>query len=117
MRQRVDHLSDQLRRVLQVGVDHHHDVAARVLQAGADRRLVAEVARERDDLHARVLRRERAQLLERRVARAVVDEHELERDLAERGDRAAVERLDVVLLVVQRRDDAEQSGLSHSASA
>ena len=45
----LDHGQDQLRRVLQVGVDHHDHGAPGMVQAGRDRRLVAEVARERDD--------------------------------------------------------------------
>ena len=52
----LEHLRDHLRRVLQVAVEHHDHVAAGVLEPGGQRRLVAEVARERDDLHARVAR-------------------------------------------------------------
>ena len=113
---RLEHLADQLGRVLEVAVDHHHDVAAGVLQAGADRRLVAEVARQGDHLDALVGRRQRAQALARRVAGAVVDEDQLELERAEGGHGARVERLDGVLLVVHGRDDAQQSGLAHPPS-
>ncbi len=113
---RLEHLADQLRRVLEVAVDHHHDVAARVLEAGADRRLVAEVARQGDHLDPLVGGRERAHPLARGVARAVVDEDQLELEGAERGDGPRVERVDRVLLVVQGRDDAQQSGLAHRIS-
>jgi hypothetical protein len=107
------HLRDQLRRVLEVGVDHHDDVAAGVLQPGAERRLVAEVAGEHDDLDPLVGGGELAEQLAGRVLGAVVDEHQLELDAAERGDGPRVERADGVLLVVHRRDDAQQSGLAH----
>jgi hypothetical protein len=78
-----------------------------VLQPGADRGLVAEVARQGDQLHALVLGGERAQALAGSVARAVVDEDQLEVDAAERRDGPRVERAGDVLLVVHRRDDAE----------
>ena len=82
----VEHLRDQLGRVLEVAVDHHHDVAARVLQPGADRRLVAEVARQADELDPLVRGRQGAQPLAGRVARAVVDEDQLEVEPVQRRD-------------------------------
>ena len=74
----LDHLEDQLGRVLQVGVDHRDDVAGGVLQAGGERGLVAEVAGEMDHAHARVGGGELVEQLGRAVGGAVVDEHELE---------------------------------------
>ena len=44
----IEHLRDQLGRVLQVGVEHHDGVAAGVVEPGGQRRLVAEVARQVD---------------------------------------------------------------------
>ena len=41
----VEHLRDQLRRVLEVAVDHHDRVAACVLETRSYRRLMAEVPR------------------------------------------------------------------------
>jgi hypothetical protein len=55
----------------------------------------------------------RSQLLARAVARAVVDEHELVVEPVQRGRGARVERVERRLLVVERRDDAQQSGLAH----
>ena len=61
-------------------------------------------------------RGERAQPLAGPVARAVVDEDQLEVDPVERRDGPRVERADHVLLVVHRRDDADQSWLAHRVS-
>ncbi len=105
-----DHLGDQLRRVLQVGVDHRDDVADRVLQAGGERGLVAEVARQVDDAHARVGRGHAVEQLGRAVGAAVVDEHQLELVVGDRGARARDELLDQLLLVVDGRHHAEQRG-------
>ncbi len=80
-----DHLGDQLRRVLQVGVDHRDDVADRVLEAGGERGLVAEVAREVHDAHARVGRGDAVEQLGRAVGAAVVDEDQLELEVGDRG--------------------------------
>ena len=77
---------------------------------------MAEVARQRDQLDALVRGRQRAQLLAGPVDRAVVDEDQLELGPLERGDGARVERADHVLLVMQGRDDTEQSGLAHRIS-
>jgi hypothetical protein len=81
----VEHLEDDLGRVLEVGVHHHHGVARRVVEARRQRGLVAEVARELDDLHAVVAVGELAQDGRRGVRRAVVDHDELERQVAQRG--------------------------------
>ena len=62
-----DHLADQLRRILQIGVEHRDGVAGRVLQAGGERGLVAEVARQMDHAHARVARGDRVEQLGRAV--------------------------------------------------
>ena len=106
----VDHLDDQLGRVLQVGVDHRDHVAAGVLQSGGERRLVAKVAGQVHDAHARVGVGDPVEDLRRAVGRAVVDEHQLERVVGHGGDRAGDELLDQLLLVVDGRDDAEQGG-------
>ncbi len=70
---------DQLGRVLQVAVHQHDRVAARRVEPGGRRDLVAEVARERDDAQVRVGVGRAEQLLERRVAAAVVDQDHLVR--------------------------------------
>ena len=104
----VEHLGDQLRRILEVGVEHHDGIARGVVEAGGQRRLVAEVARQVDDAHARVGGRDAVERLRRAVGRAVVDEHELEREPVERAADARVELVDRRLLVVDRCDDAQQ---------
>jgi uncharacterized protein (DUF934 family) len=68
-----DHVRDQLRRVLQVGVDHRHHVAHSVLQASRQGGLVAEVARQVDHPHAAVARGDLIEQPRRVVAGAVVD--------------------------------------------
>ena len=105
-----DHVGDQLRRVLQVGVDHRDDVADGVLEAGGQRGLVAEVARQVDDAHARVGGGDPVEQLGRAVGAAVVDEHQLELVVGDRRAGARDELLDQLLLVVDGRDDAEQGG-------
>ena len=103
----VEHRRDQLRRVLQVGVEHHHGVALGVVEAGGERRLVPEVARQVDDADARVGPGEAIEQHRRTVARAVVDQHQLEWEPLERRAHARVELLDRRLLVVDGGDDAD----------
>ena len=74
----VEHLRDQLRRVLEIGVHHHHGVALGVIEAGRQRGLMAEVARQEDDADPRVGLGQTLEDGRRAVGRAVVDEHELE---------------------------------------
>ena len=105
-----DHVGDQLRWVLQVGVDHRHGVAEGVLEPGGERRLVAEVAREVDDADARVGAGEAVEQLPRAVRAAVVDEHELVLEVRDRGRGALDELLHELLLVVHGRHDAQQPG-------
>jgi hypothetical protein len=81
-----------------------------VLEPGRDRRLVAEVARQVDHLHARVGLGEAVEQLGRAVAARVVHEHELEALAAERRPHAVVEDLNGLLLVEHRRHDAHEPG-------
>ena len=74
-----DHVGEQLPGLLKVRRDDADTVAARVPQAGLDRRRLAEIPRElhdRDDV--RMPRGVPAHDLERGVAGAVVDEHQIE---------------------------------------
>ena len=104
----VEHRRDQLGRILEVGVEHHDRVAAGVVEPRGQRRLVAEVARQLHDTHARVTVGEALEQHRRAVAGAVVDQHELEPQPLERRADARVELLDRLLLVVDRRHDADQ---------
>ncbi len=75
---RRDQFRDQFRRMLEVRVHQDHGAAARMVQTRAQRRLMAEIARERHVADARIARR-RADGRERAVGRAVIDEHDLVR--------------------------------------
>ena len=110
-------MRDQLGRVLEVGVEHHDRVAAGVVESGGQRRLVPEVARQEDDPHAGIVVGEPLERRRRAVARAVVDEHELELQPLERRAHPRVELVDRRLLVVDGRDDAEQRQLRRSLSS
>ena len=56
-----DEVGEDLRRVLEVAVHLDHRAAACVVEAGCERGLVAEVAREAEDAHARIVLVEPAQ--------------------------------------------------------
>ena len=59
--------------MLTVAVDEQDGVEAGVIEAGEQRRLLAEVARQRDDLHIERCRRQAAGDCESVIATAVVD--------------------------------------------
>ncbi|KAF1858517.1 hypothetical protein Lal_00015034 [Lupinus albus] len=106
-----DQLADDVRRVLQVGVERHDQVAARFEDGGRQRGLLAEIAREIDDAHARIRMGLRDEAFQRAVAAAVVHAQDLEpdvRDAFEFGDHAAEEMRDHLLLVIERHDEGEQ---------
>ena len=75
----ADELLDQRRRMLSVAVHEQHGAEAGVIEAGEQRRLLAEIARQRDDLDVETVGREFARSGERRVAAAVVDIDDLGR--------------------------------------
>ena len=112
-----DHLRDQFRRVLQVGVDRHHGGAGGMIQAGGERHLLAEVARQVDDLDAGLARVPVQQALEGVVAAAVVDADDLPAasGLVEDAADTFEEGVEVVGLVVHRRDDGDFGRLFHGA--
>ena len=105
--ERGDEPRDVLGLVLEVAVHRHDDLAAGAREAGVHRRVLAEVALEADGADARV---GGVQPLDDRpgaVARAVVDEDELEAAPVERRHDPAVELLERARLVVERDDDRE----------
>ena len=59
--------------MLAVAVDEDHGAEPRVIEAGEQRRLFAEVARQRHHLHVERARRQRPRNRKRIVAAAVVD--------------------------------------------
>ena len=69
-------LGDQLRRVLQVGVHDDDGVTGGGPQAGEHGRLLAEVAAERDDPHARAKLGDGQGPFQRRILAAIVNENE-----------------------------------------
>src|SRR6185503_1810612 len=104
-----------LRWVLQVAI-HLDDVPARGLQDSLlHRRLLSVVAREPNELDARVARRDRAHHRRRPIAAAVVDEHDLEAFLAplENRNQPFDQLTDVRLLVVNGNDDRMPEDLAH----
>src|SRR3954451_20109409 len=107
-----EHFRDHLGRVLEVAVEHHDHVTAGVLEPGGQRRLVAEVAGEADDLHPRVARRGGRHRVAGAVLRTVVDEDQLVVEVAERVVDAPGERGDRVLLLIHRGHHAEQPHLA-----
>ena len=109
----LDHVGDQLGRVLQVAVEHRDGVAARVVEAGRDRHLVPERAREVQHAQPLVGVRELVEDLRGAVGRAVVDDDQLVRETFEGRDDAAVELAHEVDLVEHRGDHAEEPQLAH----
>ena len=77
---RRNQLRDQFGRMLEVGIHHDHGASARVAHARAQRRLMAEVARERD-VADRGVACGRADRRERAVGGAVIDEDDLIRSV------------------------------------
>src|SRR5664280_1726648 len=94
----LQHLGEELGRVLQIRVHHGHDPAACGVDARGERHLVAEVAREPERPQARVLAGEGRHLLEGRVRAAVVHVHDL--PCAARGGEDAREALVQLVEVV-----------------
>ena len=105
-----DHVGDQLRGVLEVGVDHRHGVPGGVLEARRERGLVAEVARQVDHPHARVPVGDAVEDLGAGVGAAVVDEHQLVLEVGDGRTGAVHELLDELLLVVDGGHHAQQRG-------
>jgi hypothetical protein len=79
-----------------------------VVEAGAESDLVAEVAAERQDAHASIRPRERAQHVERAVRAAVVDVDQLEGSERRQGrQEPAVQLRQDGLFVVDGKDDRD----------
>ena len=101
---------DHLGWILEVGVDADNRITARGVVAGGERCLVAEIARQVQLPHPRVLRCERVQRATGAVRRPVIEEHELVVLLDERRSNATVELLEGLDLVVKRCDDRDEPG-------
>jgi hypothetical protein len=103
-------LGNHLRRVLQVRGEQYARVAARLEQAVVGRAQVPEVAGVQYELHVPVARRDSPQLADRAVGGAVVDADVLVVEGLRGHDLrdARAQLLDVFLLVVAGRDDADE---------
>ena len=73
----ANHLVDNVKRMLQVGVQHDHRVARCEVESGGTGNLVSEVARQMDDFHPRVFCGPLRNLRQRCVVTAIVDENNL----------------------------------------
>ncbi len=108
-----DQLIDECRRMLPVAVHEQHRAAAGMVETGKQRRLLAEVARERDDLHVEPVGGKGLCRGQRRVAAAVVDIDHLGGQAAPAPepsrhlDKAGVQGRDVRRLVEQRHHDGQ----------
>ena len=109
----TDQLVDQVGRVLAVAVDEQRGAEPGVIEAGHQRRLLAEVARQRKHLHVECFRRQRAGDREAVVAAAVVDVDHLAGEAAllaqpprHRGE-PLVETREAGGLVVDRHHDRQ----------
>ena len=87
-------------------------------EARLERRALTRVRREAEHADARVPLREREELRARVVGAAVVHVDELDAagEVRQRRVELAVQRLDVVGLVVERHDDGEPGGAFHQGS-
>ena len=107
----LDHLRQQLRRVLKVGVDDQDPLARAQVEARGQSELVAVIARQVDGDQPRIGDGELAHDLPAAVARAVVDQDDL---IIVPGDRrgglgdAGVELGEAGLLIVAGDDDGKR---------
>ena len=99
-----------VRVVLEIAVHGHHHVSRRTVESGLQGGALAEVAREPDGLHSRIVHRDRPQPGGRSVRTAVVHEDQLIRDrfVLQHLRELPIQGLDVLLLVEQGHDDADQ---------
>ena len=96
---------------LEVGVDEDDGIAGRAFHAGGHGDLMAEIAGEHEDPHARIGVLEFPQEVQRGVAAAVVDIDELEVEIGDGfqcGDEAAMGLADDRFLVEAGDDDGQE---------
>ena len=101
-----DELRDDFRRVLQVGVHDHDSASAGVIETGGDRNLLAEIARKRQGVKARLLGAKVAQNVQALVGRPVIDKNSLVGDVAGvEGGLYSGRQRPKILRFVKKRDD------------
>ena len=76
-----EHRRDQRRRILQICIHHDDRLPLSIIKPREHRGLLAEIAREREILHPRILRRQPLQDRQRPVPAAVIDKKKPERIL------------------------------------
>ena len=76
----LDHREDMLWRILQIRRQDDKGIAGHEFKPGLDGGDTTEIARQADDFRGRPLGLDLQQLFERRVARPVIDEDQLERE-------------------------------------
>ena len=111
-----DELRDDLGRVLEVGRHQDRGVTGHVAQAGGEPAVHVEVARELDDLEARVALVQREQLVPRVVQRPVLDDDRLEvvvRHRVEHCSETRAELIDALRLVIRRNNDRDELLVHH----
>src|SRR5262245_4535555 len=114
-----DHVGNDARRVLQIGVDDDQRIAGCVLHAGGDSRLVVEISGEAGESDATVGARRGAQPFERPVGRPIVNEQQLQvfGQRSELGGDLTVQLGEVIDLVVGWNDHAyERARFTHHVS-
>src|SRR5262249_26377492 len=106
-----DELFNECRWMLPVTVHEQHGPQAGMIEAGEQRRLLAEITRERDDLNIQIVGWKRTRGRERGIGAAVVHIDHLGGkvacclECAGDLDNASVKRRETVCLVEQRHDD------------
>jgi hypothetical protein len=109
----TDQRLDQRGRMLAVAVHEQHGAAPRVIEAGGERRLLAKIARQRDDLHVKRIGRQAARNRERIVAAAVVDVDDFDqkpallREHARGVAQLLVQACEAAGLIVERNDNRQ----------
>ena len=112
----ADQRFDQRRRMLAVAVDEQNRAEPGMIEAGEQRRLLAEIARQRDHLHVERVRRQGAGDGQRVVAAAVVDidhfagQRALGAESARDFDEPRVQTRERGRFVVERNHDREAGG-------
>ena len=104
------HPGDHLGRMLEIGVDGNHRIAGGVGQARGQGRLLAEIAREDQQLDAGIGFVPDLQLGDAVILAAVVDADHLESfaGLLEHRDQPGEETVDIEGFVVDGNDDGQQ---------
>ena len=108
--QRLEQAPHFIWRVLQVAVHHEHVIALRIVEPGGYRDVLAEIARELNDLHARIAGGDLAALGPAATRAAVVNHHDLEPvgQFLKLLAQLAMQLLDDLRCIVHRSHDRQE---------